>query len=128
MITHFYYADANSQAVGPLSLEEIRRIAEAGVIPPDVMVCEADGEVWKPLSSFDEPVDRPRSRKPEKPVPALSQPTPREKPRHRTMELTDSGNTPKALLWGCNVAAPTLVGIAIAIYVLVKIVRSLTTQ
>lgn len=45
----FYYADVNSQPVGPLSLDEIRRFVAAGVIPPDVLVCEADGEEWKPL-------------------------------------------------------------------------------
>lgn len=124
----FYYADANSQAVGPLSLEEIRRFADAGIIPPDVMICEEDGEVWKPLSSFEAPTDPSGFRSPRKPVPALSMPTPREKPSHRTLELTDSGKTPKALLWGCNVAAPTLIGIGIAIFALVKIVRSLAAH
>lgn len=52
MVDQFYYADANSNPVGPLSLDEIRRFADAGVVPPDVMVCEAGGEDWKPLSSF----------------------------------------------------------------------------
>lgn len=51
----FYYADANSQPVGPLTLEEIRRFAKAGVVPPDVMVCEAGGEDWRPLSAFAAP-------------------------------------------------------------------------
>jgi hypothetical protein len=49
MSLSFYYADANAQPVGPLSLDEIRRFVAAGVIPPDVLVCEADGEVWRPL-------------------------------------------------------------------------------
>ncbi len=48
----FYYANANSQPVGPLSLEEIRRFAAAGIIESDVYVCEAGGEEWKPLTAF----------------------------------------------------------------------------
>lgn len=51
----YYYADVNSQPVGPLSLDEIRRFVVAGVIPPDVVVCEADGEVWRPLTGFGGP-------------------------------------------------------------------------
>lgn len=51
----YYYADDNSQPVGPLSLDEIRRFADAGVVPSDVMICEAGSEEWKPLSSFAEP-------------------------------------------------------------------------
>lgn len=49
----FYYADPNSQPVGPLSIDEIRRFAEAGVVPRDVMVCEAGGDNWSSLDSFD---------------------------------------------------------------------------
>lgn len=48
----FYYADPNSQPVGPLSIDEIRRFAEAGVVPRDVMVCEAGGDNWRSLDSF----------------------------------------------------------------------------
>lgn len=60
----YYYADENSQPVGPLSLDEIRKIANAGVIPHDVMICEAGGETWRSLNTISE-------------VPtALSQPSP----------------------------------------------------
>src|SRR6056297_718679 len=52
MPVDFFYADENSQPVGPLSLEEIRRFADAGVVPQDVMVCEAGGEDWRPLTGF----------------------------------------------------------------------------
>lgn len=52
--TSFYYSDENSQPVGPLSLDEIRKIARAGVVPADVMVCEAEGENWRSLKTFDE--------------------------------------------------------------------------
>ncbi len=53
--TRYYYADDNSQPVGPLSLDEIRKFADAGVVRPDVMVCKEDGSVWKPLTSFVAP-------------------------------------------------------------------------
>jgi len=49
----FYYADTNSQPVGPLSLEEIRGFADAGVVSQDVMVCEAGGDNWRSLETFD---------------------------------------------------------------------------
>jgi len=32
--TNFYYVDEAGNPVGPLSLDEIRRIAVAGVVPP----------------------------------------------------------------------------------------------
>lgn len=51
----FYYADENSQPVGPLSLEELRKIAEAGVVPQDVMVCEAGSDAWRSLDSIGQP-------------------------------------------------------------------------
>lgn len=49
----FYYADTNSQPVGPLSLAEIRKFANAGVVPRDVMVCEAGGDNWRSLDAMD---------------------------------------------------------------------------
>ena len=49
----FYYADTNSQPVGPLSLEEIRKFADADVVSRDVMVCEAGGDNWRSLETFD---------------------------------------------------------------------------
>ncbi len=67
----FYYADANSQPVGPLSLDEIRRFVAAGVIPPDVLVCEADGETWRPLTGFNGP---PRTAPPRTGIPPTARP------------------------------------------------------
>lgn len=46
----YYYADHTGRAVGPLKLDEIRQFVSAGVIPSDVMVCEAGGEHWKSLA------------------------------------------------------------------------------
>lgn len=67
----FYYADVNSQPVGPLSLDEIRRFVAAGVIPPDVLVCEADGETWEPLTEFAGP---PRTAPPRAGAPPKARP------------------------------------------------------
>ncbi|MCB1205514.1 MAG: DUF4339 domain-containing protein [Verrucomicrobiae bacterium] len=63
-ITKFYYADHSGNPVGPLTLGEIRKFANAGVIPHDVMICEAGGETWRSLNTIGEP-----------PTP-LSQPSP----------------------------------------------------
>lgn len=125
MEIQFYYADAQSQPVGPLSIEEIRKIAEAGVVPPDVMVCEAGGDDWKPLNSL-EPLGSPaRESRMQANVPTGLPPAApaRKTRRHVSMELTDSGKTPKALLWGCNVAWPAIIGIGAAIFFLVKILQ-----
>lgn len=53
MTESFYYADENSQPVGPLALDEIRKFAAAGVVPADVMICEAEGENWRSLASIE---------------------------------------------------------------------------
>lgn len=71
MSTSFYYADANDQPVGPLSLDEIRRFVAAGVVPPDVLICEADGEEWRPLTEFAGP---PRSAPPRTGTPPMARP------------------------------------------------------
>jgi len=71
MTASYYYADSDAQPVGPLSLDEIRRFAAAGVIPPDVLVCEADGEEWRPLTAFAGP---PRNAPPRKGPPPMARP------------------------------------------------------
>lgn len=71
MTTSYYYADANAQPVGPLTLDEIRRIVAAGVIPPDVLVCEANGETWRPLTAF---AGLPRTAPPRAGVPPMAGP------------------------------------------------------
>lgn len=71
MSTSYYYADANAQPVGPLSLDEIRHFVAAGVIPPDVLICEADGETWRPLTAFAGP---PRTAPPRTGVPSMAGP------------------------------------------------------
>jgi hypothetical protein len=67
----YYYADANAQPVGPLSLDVVRRFVAAGVIPPDVLVCEADGEEWRPLTDFAGP---PRTAPPRTGPPPMARP------------------------------------------------------
>ncbi len=48
----YYYGDESGNSVGPLSLPEIWRFAEAGVIPRNVMVCQAGGDQWRSLETF----------------------------------------------------------------------------
>ena len=50
---NFYYGDDSGNPVGPLSLDEIRKFADAGVVPWDVMVCEAGGDNWRSLNAID---------------------------------------------------------------------------
>lgn len=52
MDARFYYADEHSRPVGPLTLEEIRKLAAAGVVLHDVMVCEAEGDNWRSLDTI----------------------------------------------------------------------------
>jgi len=52
--TMFYYGDDAGNPVGPLSLEEIRKFADAKVLPRSVMICEAGGENWISLETFAE--------------------------------------------------------------------------
>lgn len=41
--TRWYYADANNQARGPLSLDELQSLASEGEIKPETHVIEAGG-------------------------------------------------------------------------------------
>lgn len=93
MSTPFYYADANAQPVGPLSLDEIRRFVAAGVIPPDVLVCEADGENWRPLTDFAGP---PRTAPPRTGPPPMARPVaevvdPAKAARHLSAHFNHAG-------------------------------------
>lgn len=53
-ITKFYYADHSGNPVGPLTLGEIRKFSDAGVIPRNLMVCEAGGDHWRSFDSIIE--------------------------------------------------------------------------
>lgn len=49
---NYYYADANGQPVGPLSLQEIRSLAASGQIAANPNVRAEGGLEWKPLSAI----------------------------------------------------------------------------
>jgi hypothetical protein len=77
---YFNYRDQTGQAVGPFPLSEIRRFAEAGVVPQDVLVTEVGREDWRPLdwrSSKSKPSQNGPSQKIEKPPPIVIDVPPR---------------------------------------------------
>jgi hypothetical protein len=49
---NYQYLDANNQAAGPASLDEIRALAGAGQIASNPMVAAAGSTDWKPLSTI----------------------------------------------------------------------------
>ncbi len=50
----FYYLNAAQQPVGPMSLEGIRKLADAGIVDCGVLVCPAGKQEWKLLSEWEE--------------------------------------------------------------------------
>ena len=49
--TMWFYADANNQSLGPVSLAELWQLSATGVITPDSFVIENGGTEWKTLRS-----------------------------------------------------------------------------
>ncbi len=82
-MSDFYYLNAVQQAVGPMSLEDIRKLVDAGIVDSGVLVCPAGEQEWKPLSdraaAATAPVGPPR-------VP----PPPRSRPSASVASLTTS--------------------------------------
>ncbi len=50
----FYYLNSEQQPVGPMQLDGIRKLVQAGVIDPGVLVCPAGEEEWKSLREWSE--------------------------------------------------------------------------
>ena len=50
----FYYLNAELQPVGPMSLESIRKLVDAGIVDAGVLVCPAGEQEWKPLPERNE--------------------------------------------------------------------------
>src|SRR5689334_13271536 len=50
----FYYKDARQQAVGPVSLAELKNHRAMGVIQPHTMVCLAGSDSWREAQYFSE--------------------------------------------------------------------------
>lgn len=48
----WYYADGANQPVGPLPMDALQHLANAGVIQPETHVIEKGGTEWKPLHSI----------------------------------------------------------------------------
>lgn len=53
-MSDFYYLNTEQQAVGPMSLEGLRKLVDAGVVDSRVLVCPAGEQEWKPLSERNE--------------------------------------------------------------------------
>lgn len=78
VMTDFYYLNGEQQPVGPMSLEAIRRLADAGIVDSEVLVCPAGEQEWKSLREWiaegTRPVGPPRVPPPPRPssmTPAL---------------------------------------------------------
>lgn len=72
----FYYLNSDNQPVGPMELGAIRKLAEAGIVPPEVLVCEAGGQDWTPLSQRQESTARAETAKPPRTPPPSQRPQP----------------------------------------------------
>lgn len=64
-----YYLNESNQPVGPMDLPAIRKLADAGVLTRDVLVCEAGSEDWTQLSGKEEPTPKPGAPKPPRTAP-----------------------------------------------------------
>ncbi len=70
----YYYANAQNQATGPVSLDELKKLQQSGVLNPESLVIEEGGTEWKPLKSLStdsnpvQPVPQPEAS--QKPVSA----------------------------------------------------------
>jgi len=51
----FYYLNAAQQPVGPMSLEGIRKLVDAGIVESGVLVCPAGEQEWKPMPEWGDP-------------------------------------------------------------------------
>jgi len=72
----YYYLNNERQAVGPMALDGIRRLADAGIVESEVMVSPADEEDWKPLHEWSpgaaDSLGPPRVPPPPRPLPQAS--------------------------------------------------------
>ncbi len=53
-MSDFYYLNTEQQAVGPMSLEGIRKLVDVGIVDSRVLVCPAGEQEWKPLPERNE--------------------------------------------------------------------------
>jgi len=69
-----YYLNSDNQSVGPMDLAAIRRLAEAGIVKPDVLIREAGSETWRPLSRRKESAAQAEPPKPPRTPPPSQRP------------------------------------------------------
>jgi len=72
-MSDFYYLNAVQQAVGPMSLDGIRKLVDAGIVDAGVLVCAAGEQEWKPLPEWGEVATAPAG-PPRVPPPSRSSP------------------------------------------------------
>ena len=53
-MSDLYYLNDEQQPVGPMSLEGIRKLVDAGIVDSGVLVCPAGDQEWKPLPERNE--------------------------------------------------------------------------
>lgn len=99
-VTTYYYLNAEQQPVGPMDLNAIRKLADAGIVNSEVLICPAGEEEWKPLKGYS-------GSAPEAAGPPLTPP-----PR-RSSRVTSTGHL--STLWASSSdwLAPAAVGIGI---------------
>lgn len=69
-----YFRNEDNQSVGPMDLAAIRKLAEAGIVKPDVLIREAGSETWRPLSRRKEPTVEAEAPKPPRTPPPARRP------------------------------------------------------
>lgn len=82
----FYYLNEANQPVGPMDLAAIRKLAEAGIVKVDVLVCEAGRQDWTPLSQRQEATAQVETPKPPRTPPPAQRPQPSEQSTQSTVE------------------------------------------
>lgn len=75
----FYYLNDTNQPVGPMDLPAIRKLAEAGIVAGEVLVCKAGSEEWIPLSKKSSPSPESQAPKPLRTAPPARSPLPSRK-------------------------------------------------
>ena len=69
-----YYLNSDNQPVGPMDLAAIRKLAESGILKPDVLIREAGSETWRPLTRRKEPAVQVETPKPPRTPPPAQRP------------------------------------------------------
>jgi len=63
--TRWFYTDAQNQAIGPVSFDDLNKMATAGIVMPETLVIPEGGTEWQPYRTMAVP---PRPPVPSPPV------------------------------------------------------------